>query len=154
MSVSSHEHVVLLIYIFPQSSSTRFAEELNQSHFTIYLHTLKERQHRSWLCHFLKRFYLFIFREGKGEWREGEKHQCVVASCVPPTGDLVRNPGMCPVWNLNQQPFGPQPALNPLSHTNQGCFAVSFMHLTLRKKHKEDYMKVGGSNLGFGLQDN
>ena len=26
--------------------------------------------------------------------REGEKHHCVVASCVPPTGDLACNPGM------------------------------------------------------------
>ena len=32
-------------------------------------------------------------REGE---REGEKHQCVVASCAPPTGDMARNPGMCP----------------------------------------------------------
>ena len=31
----------------------------------------------------------------RGE-REGEKHQCVVASPVPPTGDLDRNPGPCP----------------------------------------------------------
>ena len=28
--------------------------------------------------------------------REGEKHQCVVASHVPPTGDLAYNLGMCP----------------------------------------------------------
>ena len=34
--------------------------------------------------YFLKRFYLFIFREGKGgRKREGEKHQCVVASRAP-----------------------------------------------------------------------
>ena len=32
---------------------------------------------------------------GKGG-RKGEKHQCVVASFVPPTGDLACNPGMCP----------------------------------------------------------
>ena len=44
---------------------------------------------------FLKRFCLFIFREGKGE-REGEKHQYVVASSTPPTGDLAHNPGMWP----------------------------------------------------------
>ena len=38
---------------------------------------------------FLFRFYLFIFRERGWEGdREGEKHQCVVASDVPPTGDL------------------------------------------------------------------
>ena len=46
--------------------------------------------------------YLFIFRErGREGGREGEKHQCVVASHTPPTGDLARNPGMCPDWDLN-----------------------------------------------------
>ena len=39
---------------------------------------------------------------------KGEKHQCVVASCVPPTGDLAHNPGVCPDWESNCQPFGPQ----------------------------------------------
>ena len=44
----------------------------------------------------LKRF-LFIFREREREGgRQGEKHQCMVASHMPPTGDLARNPGMCP----------------------------------------------------------
>ena len=43
-----------------------------------------------------KRFYLFIFKErGREGEREGEKHQCVVASRTPPTGDLAHNPGMC-----------------------------------------------------------
>ena len=52
------------------------------------------------------RLYLFIFREGvrQGE-RQGEKHQCVVASRVPPTADLARNPGMCPDWDSNWRPF-------------------------------------------------
>ena len=55
------------------------------------------------------KFYLFIFRErGREGERKGEKHQCVVASCVLPTGDLARNPGMCPDWELNQCLFGPQ----------------------------------------------
>ena len=55
---------------------------------------------------FLKRFYLFIFRErGKEGEREREKHQGVVASHVPPRGDLARNPGMCPDWELNRRPF-------------------------------------------------
>ena len=40
--------------------------------------------------------------------REGEKHQCVVAPHVSPTGDLVCNTGMCPNWEPNQQPFGLQ----------------------------------------------
>ena len=33
---------------------------------------------------------------------------CVVASCAPPTGDLVCNLGMWPDWKSNQQPFGSQ----------------------------------------------
>ena len=48
---------------------------------------------------FKKIFYLFIFRvRGREGEREGEKHQCVVASCVPPTEDLAHNPGMSPDW--------------------------------------------------------
>ena len=55
---------------------------------------------------FKKRFYLFIFRdEGREGEREGEKHQCVVASFSPPTGDLFHNPGMCLDWELNLHPF-------------------------------------------------
>ena len=52
---------------------------------------------------------LFIFRErGREAEREGKKHQCVVASHAPPTGDLARNPGMCPDWESNQWLFGSQ----------------------------------------------
>ena len=50
---------------------------------------------------FLKRFYLFLERVREGE-RVGEKHQCVVASWVPPAGDLARNPGVCPDRESNQ----------------------------------------------------
>ena len=50
----------------------------------------------------------------------GEKHQCVVAPHMSPTGDLAHNPGMCPDWELNQRPLGSQPVLNPLNHTSQG----------------------------------
>ena len=51
--------------------------------------------------------YLFLERGDQRE-KEGEKHQCVVASHVPLTGDLACNPGMGPDWELNQQPFGLQ----------------------------------------------
>ena len=52
---------------------------------------------------------LFIFTEkGKEEERGGEKHQCVVVSHMPPTGDLARNPGRCPDWESNRRPFGLQ----------------------------------------------
>ena len=55
-----------------------------------------------------KRFCLFIFREkGREGERQGEKYQCeininmrekhrLVASHMPPTGDLAHNPVMCP----------------------------------------------------------
>ena len=43
---------------------------------------------------------IFKERGRKGE-REGEKHQHVVASCMPPTG-------MFPDWELNLGPFGMQ----------------------------------------------
>ena len=52
--------------------------------------------------------------------KEGEKHQCVVASCVPLTGDLALNPGMCPDWELRDNPLVLRPARSPLSHTSQG----------------------------------
>ena len=52
---------------------------------------------------------MFIFRERvwEGE-REGEKHRRVVTSHAPHTGDLALNPGICPDWESNLQPFGPQ----------------------------------------------
>ena len=45
-----------------------------------------------------KRLYLFIFRDWE---REGEKHQCVVASHTAPTEDLAHNPDQ----ESNQPPF-------------------------------------------------
>ena len=48
------------------------------------------------------KYFIFNQRGREGE-REGEKHQCVVAS-----GDLARNLGMCPNWESNWQPFGSQ----------------------------------------------
>ena len=69
--------------------------------------------------------YLFLER-GKGERKRG-KHQCVVASHVASTEDLAHNPGMCPDREWNWQPFGSQPALNPLSHTSQGSFYLMFI---------------------------
>ena len=52
---------------------------------------------------FLKKIFYFIFRQrGMEGEREGEKHQCVVAYCVPPTRDLTHNPGTCLDWELNK----------------------------------------------------
>ena len=48
--------------------------------------------------------YLFLERGREGE-REGEKHQCVVASGAPPTEDLAHNPGMYPRLGIEPATF-------------------------------------------------
>ena len=57
-------------------------------------------------CYFLNILFIQRGRKGRERGREGEreaeKHQCVVVSHMPPTGDLALNPGMCPDWELNQ----------------------------------------------------
>ena len=66
---------------------------------------------------FFKDFIYFILR---GREEEGEKHQCVVASGMSPTGDLTHNPGIYPDRELNEHPFGLQAGAHLLSHTSQG----------------------------------
>ena len=56
--------------------------------------------------------------------REGEKHQCVVASHTPPTGGLVRNPGMCPDWESNQRPLVAQAGTQSTEQPSQGKLAI------------------------------
>ena len=61
------------------------------------------------LIFFLKILFIFLFRERRREEeRKVEKHPCVVASRMPPTGDLTHNPGMCPDWESNRWSFGSQ----------------------------------------------
>ena len=45
---------------------------------------------------FYKTDFIYLFLERGEERRKEEKHQCVVTSHMPPTGDLAHNPGMCP----------------------------------------------------------
>ena len=76
---------------------------------------------------FKKRFHLFIFREkGRQGEREGEKHQCVVASRMPTAGNLASSPGMYPDRNHTRDPLVHRLALNPLSHTNKDHFLIHF----------------------------
>ena len=68
---------------------------------------------------------LFSFRERRREGeREGDNHQCVVVSCVPPTEDLARNPGMCPDWELNQRPFSVQAHTQSTELHQPGTFMI------------------------------
>ena len=57
----------------------------------------------SFLFFFSKILFIYFYRRGE---REGEKHQCVVASCTPHAGDLAHNLDLCPDWESNPQPFG------------------------------------------------
>ena len=56
------------------------------------------------LLHFLKHFiYLFLERgEGREKERERNINVCLPLECDP-TGDLARNPNLCPEWELNQR---------------------------------------------------
>ena len=78
---------------------------------------------------FLKRFiiyYLLLERGREGE-REGEKHQCVVATRTPPAGDLACNPGICPDWELNWWPFGSQTCTQSTERYHSGLVYVIFI---------------------------
>ena len=55
---------------------------------------------RSFFFFFFKEFYLFLEKGRRKKGRETsmcERKKCpLVASCMPPTGDLFCNPRMCP----------------------------------------------------------
>ena len=52
----------------------------------------------------------------------GEKHQCVVASHAPPTGDLAKTQACALTGNQTSDPLVHRLALNPLNHTSHGKF--------------------------------
>ena len=74
-------------------------------------------------CHLFFLINVFIFRERGGEGEgEGEIHQCVVASCAPPTRDLTwpATQACALTGNGTDDPLVYRRVLNPLSHTSQG----------------------------------
>ena len=83
-----------------------------------------------YLYSFFKKKIVFISRQrGREGEREGEKHQCVVASYTPPAGDLACNPGMYPDWELNWQPFGSQASTQSTEPHQPGLTSV--LHVCL-----------------------
>ena len=59
--------------------------------------------------------------------KKGEKHQCVVASHMPPTGDLTHKPRMRPDWESNQWPFGSQASTQSTEPHQPGQNIVSYL---------------------------
>ena len=65
-------------------------------------------------CIFLKDFIYLVLERGEGRQEERERTMDVqekhwsVASCNPRTGHLAHNPGTCPDWEWNWQPFSLQ----------------------------------------------
>ena len=91
------------------SSETKSIKRLKAYHKINFLKTLKNI------------FYLFSFRaRGREGEREGEKHPCVVVSCVLLTGDLAHNPGMCPDQESKSQTFGSQVRAQPTEPDQPG----------------------------------
>ena len=76
------------------------------------------------------RFYLFLERAKEGE--RGEKHQCVAASHVHSLLGTWSTTQACALMGKPaDDPLVRRMALNPLSHTSQGCFVVlSYKSLT------------------------
>ena len=82
---------------------------------------------------FLSFFLIFRQRGREGE-REGEKHQCVAASHVLPTGDLAHSPGMCPDWESNWQLFGSQGSTQSAEPHQPGLLALLYYMCVLCKQ--------------------
>ena len=69
--------------------------------------TQKSSINNNYAFYFFKNLFIFKQTGREGE-REGEKHQCVVASHTSTNGDPAHNPGMFSHWELIWQPLGPQ----------------------------------------------
>ena len=51
----------------------------------------------------------------------------MVASHMPPTGDLVSNPGMCPDWESNHIPFSLQAGTQSTEPHQPGLLMLAFI---------------------------
>ena len=79
---------------------------------------------------FFLRFYLFL---EKGEGKEREKHQCVVASYMPPMGTWPATQACALTGNQTCNPLLHRPILNPLSYNSQGKNWHSYaLNLTIK----------------------
>ena len=115
--VSGADEKVLRVFSAPRNFVENFCAITGHSlnhvlcNVSISLNVLTKSSHFILILIFFKKSYsfkiLFIFR-ARGREGEKEKHQCVVASLAPPTGDLAHNPSMCFDWELNRPPVSSQ----------------------------------------------
>ena len=77
---------------------------------------------------------MFLERGREGE-REEERHQCVVASHMGPTGDMAHNPGMCPDWESNLRPFGLQAGIQSTESHQPGLIITFIKKILLEILH-------------------
>ena len=92
-----------------QGSYKLWCLELNLfSSYFLQAKRLKE-PYKIYVIHSLfKRFYLFIFREGKGGRKRGRGTSRCGCLSHTPNWQCGPHPGMCPDWESNCRPFGSQ----------------------------------------------
>ena len=88
------------------------------------------------LNYFFKDFIYIFLEVGREGQKEGEKHQCVVASHMPPTGGLACNSGTCPDWKSNQQPFGSQASTQSTEIHQPGQKSLNSLKKKLQEEEK------------------
>ena len=79
---------------------------------------------------FILKDFIYFLGEGREKEREKNINVWLLLVCHPLTGDLTRNPGMCPDWELNQRPFGLQAGSQSPEPHQPGLLHDSF------KRHK------------------
>ena len=97
-------HISILNFFWPELTLTSSIHILTRQADHVVL-TKQWGQFGKWPSCFI---YLFLYLEKGKEGRKRGKHQCMVASHMPPNGDLDCNPGTCPDWDSNQWPFSSQ----------------------------------------------
>ena len=70
---------------------------------------------------FFKDFIYLFLERGEGKEKEREKN---INVCLPPTGDLTCNPGICPDWESKRQPFGSQASTQSTDPHQPGWVSV------------------------------
>ena len=108
-----------------------------------FIHTVKY-----FLMYFKKRYYLFIFREGKGGRKRGrETSMCgwLPLAC-PALGTWPTTQACALTGNRTSDLLGCRPVLNPWSHTSQGHTVKYYSALASYKVliHATTWMKLGG----------